>query len=86
MRINGVNHSNIHPYKRPEQYSQAKPGTGRHDQIEISQEAKQLLQNSHSTMDRQEKIDAIKEKIDTGQYHVDAYQVAKSFYEFWMNK
>lgn len=86
MKINGLNHSNIHPYKRPQQHSETKQGASQHDQIEISEEAKQLQQSSRLSADRQEKIEAIKKKIDTGQYQVDSRKVAERFYEFWTNK
>ncbi|HEX7065877.1 MAG TPA: flagellar biosynthesis anti-sigma factor FlgM [Bacillales bacterium] len=86
MKINGVNHSNINPYKKPVGTEQTKQDARRKDQIEISPEAKQLQQKSRLTAERQEKVDQIKAKVDAGQYQVDADKVAKKFYEFWRGR
>ncbi|HEU5139260.1 MAG TPA: flagellar biosynthesis anti-sigma factor FlgM [Bacillales bacterium] len=86
MKINGVNHSNIHPYKSTQEQAQLNQGVSRRDQLEISPEAKQLLQKSHITAERQEKIDEIKAKVDAGQYKVDPQKTAEKFYDFWKNR
>ncbi|HET7522317.1 MAG TPA: flagellar biosynthesis anti-sigma factor FlgM [Bacillales bacterium] len=84
MKINGVNHSNMNPYtNRPDQ-TQLQKGSRPKDEIEISREAKQLQQQSGIFADRKEKIEALKQKIDAGQYEIDAYHTARKFYEFWM--
>lgn len=87
MKINGMNHANgIHSYKKAVEKLHGAQGAKRRDQLEISSEAKQLQQKSQYAAERQEKIDAIKKKVDTGQYSVDAQKVAKKFYEFWMDR
>ncbi|HEX7064426.1 MAG TPA: flagellar biosynthesis anti-sigma factor FlgM [Bacillales bacterium] len=86
MKINGVNHSNIHPYKKAQEMARLNQGAARRDQIEISPEAKQLLQKSHITDERQAKIDEIKAKVDAGQYKVDPQKTAEKFYEFWKGR
>ncbi|HET7616747.1 MAG TPA: flagellar biosynthesis anti-sigma factor FlgM [Bacillales bacterium] len=86
MKINGVNHSNYHPYKKTTEGMMPKNGVQRKDRLEISAEAKHLQHKSHITAERQRKIDTIKNQIENGQYKVDVQQTAKKFYEFWMKK
>lgn len=85
MKINGVNHSNVNPYKNQSLHTERQQGAFSRDQVEISQKAKQLQSESTFSAGRREKIEALKQKVDSGQYQVNAYETAKKFYEFWMN-
>lgn len=85
MRINPMNGvQNI--YRRQlEKYEKTLETKLKRDKIEISTEAKQLQQTNQMEKARQEKINHIKEQIESGNYKVDAKEVARKFYEFWTN-
>ncbi|MFN7252518.1 MAG: flagellar biosynthesis anti-sigma factor FlgM [Anaerobacillus sp.] len=53
------------------------------DQLEISTTAKLMQQETRIATERKEKVEALKAKIDSGEYKVNAQDVAKKFYEFW---
>lgn len=49
---------------------------GRRDEVQISQEAKELLQTGSSERVRLEKLDQLREKINAGTYKVDDQDLA----------
>lgn len=53
------------------------------DKLEISTEAKLMQQETRIEFERKEKVEALKEKVQSGEYKVNAQEVAKKFYEFW---
>lgn len=57
--------------------------TKKKDQVEISPEAKLMQQESKIVADRQEKMEALKEKVQNGEYKVNSQEVARKFYDFW---
>lgn len=83
MKINPFsNMQNI--YRK--QLEKSQPGgevTKKKDQLEISTEAKKMQQESKIVTDRKEKIEALKGKIENGEYKVNSEEVARKFYEFW---
>lgn len=83
MKINPF--SNIQNSYR-KQFEKSQPGgevTKKKDQLEISTEAKKMQQESKIVTDRKEKIEALKAKIENGEYKVNSEEVARKFYEFW---
>ncbi|MFB4165210.1 flagellar biosynthesis anti-sigma factor FlgM [Alteribacillus sp. JSM 102045] len=56
------------------------------DKVEISSTAKQMQQGEEMDATRQEKIDALKKKIESGTYQVDPKATAKKFIDFWSGK
>jgi len=57
------------------------------DQLHISSKAKELFaKNSGVDLERQEKINSLKEKIQSGNYQVDSRKVADKVYQFWFGK
>ena len=53
------------------------------DQIEISTKAKEMQANSTYANERAERVKKIKEDIDSGNYKVDAKQVAEDMLKFY---
>src|SRR5699024_5617556 len=86
MKINGVNHSNIHPYHKQMQPPQKDAEIQSGDKLDISPEAKQLQQQSRISLERQEKINALKQQIEAGEYEVNPKKAAQTSYEFWMGR
>ncbi len=85
---------------RPYAYSQQPPlstGQGRRakgeDQVEISAQAKAMLQeekkaassreSKETSLSKQERIEQLKQQIANGTYQVDAQKVAERLYNFW---
>ncbi|ANB59450.1 flagellar biosynthesis anti-sigma factor FlgM [Anoxybacteroides amylolyticum] len=87
MRIHNFYSTKIDPYKLyPNKASVNDKSNPKKDQVEISEEAKELQQNSSWMLERQNKVQALKEQVQSGSYKVDAYAVAKSVYDFYFNK
>lgn len=85
---------------RPYAYSQQPPlstGLGKRskgeDQVEISAQAKAMLQeekkaassreSKETSLSKQERIEQLKQQIANGTYQVDAHKVAERLYNFW---
>jgi negative regulator of flagellin synthesis FlgM len=56
------------------------------DELQISQQAKEMFENKASDAARQEKIKALKAQIQSGEYQVNPEQVANKVYKFWFDK
>ncbi len=85
MKINNVQQSIVNPYKanqmKAEQLEQkAKMKT---DKLEISSEAKQLSEISSFTVERNERVQQLKEQVQAGNYEVDAEKLASSMLNFY---
>lgn len=84
MKINHFGNVNFNPYKKQmEKLDQLQKGGAKKDQIEISSVAKELQQGSKIETERQEKIDAIKQQVESGEYKVDPEKLARKMYDFW---
>ncbi|MBA2942412.1 flagellar biosynthesis anti-sigma factor FlgM [Paenibacillus sp. CGMCC 1.16610] len=74
-RISGTN-----PYRKNEMRTNSIGGKQRQtDQVQISEEAKELLdaqQSSEASM-KSEKIQLLKQHVSSGTYHVDAKKIAE---------
>ncbi|BAB07342.1 flagellar biosynthesis anti-sigma factor FlgM [Halalkalibacterium halodurans] len=53
------------------------------DQLEISKEAQEMQKGSPIEVEREKKIEEIKQKIEKGEYSVDSRAVADKLYDFW---
>ncbi|KOF09893.1 flagellar biosynthesis anti-sigma factor FlgM [Planococcus glaciei] len=57
------------------------------DQVQISNRAKEMFEkNSGVDSARQEKIDALKMQIQSGNYEVNSAKLADRIHDFWFNK
>lgn len=56
------------------------------DQLQISQQAKEMFEKKAVDPARQEKLNALKAQIESGEYQVSADQVANKVYQFWFRK
>lgn len=86
MKINGnFGSMNVNPYKKQlDKMKSINSEAGKKaDKLEISSEAKQLLNGSRFEAERQEKIESLKQQIESGTYQVDPKKVAQKMYEFW---
>jgi len=56
------------------------------DQLQISQQAKEMYENKAVDSARQEKIETLKAQIQSGEYQVNTEKVANKVYDFWFGK
>lgn len=80
MKINDLGRvSNVNPYKKTQETSKVS-GEGKlrsKDEVQISSEAKALLESQKTDLHREEKIDALRRAVQDGTYNVDARQIAQ---------
>ena len=84
MKINNVGVNAVNPYKRQAQKLDAAEQTRKQaaDQLQISSVAKELQSSSFST-ERAERIQQLKVDIESGNYKVNAKQVAEDLLAFY---
>lgn len=87
MKINSTNQTNFNPYKNQiqKQSEQAK-NVNRQDQLEISTQAKQLLENEKPSAKRADYVQQIKEAVDAGEYKVNHEKTAQKIIDFLSNQ
>lgn len=83
MKINHIGRLNINPYNKQAGKMDQVQKAGKKDKIEISPEAKNLQKIGNIELERQEKIEAIKKEIQSGQYEINTKEIAKKMYSFW---
>jgi len=69
----------INPYQRQneQKFTEVSPKKKR-DNLEISPEAMEMLQSQNiKNNDRLERIDSLKQQVQTGTYHVEANRIAE---------
>ncbi|RKQ35580.1 flagellar biosynthesis anti-sigma factor FlgM [Oceanobacillus halophilus] len=87
MKINGPHQTNFNPYKNIlQKQANIKKEVNKQDQIEISNEAKQLQGNDKVSEKRAAYVQSIKNQVESGEYQVDPEKTAKKMIEFWSNK
>ncbi|RYG74535.1 flagellar biosynthesis anti-sigma factor FlgM [Lentibacillus lipolyticus] len=84
MKIHGPNQTNFNPYKNrlPKQMDDSK-GINKKDQLEISDEAKQMLKNDKTDTKRASYVQEIKNAVKEGTYRVDHEKAAQRMMNYW---
>ncbi|MGG0720062.1 flagellar biosynthesis anti-sigma factor FlgM [Robertmurraya massiliosenegalensis] len=83
MKINPLRSINVNPYnKQAEKIEPTQKAKGK-DKVEISTEAMKLQKLGNIELERQEKVDAIKKEVQSGNYEVNAKVIAEKMYSFW---
>ena len=84
MKINPYQSVQQNPYRKQiEKTEQTASVQAKRDKLEISSEALTMQQGTRIEKERLEKVEALKSKIEAGEYHVDSKAIANKFYEFW---
>ena len=84
MKINSIGLNKMNPYtqtKRPQQTN--KTGQTFADTLEISSAAKDMKVASEYTDARAERVQQLKEKIESGEYQVNARKVAEDMLKYY---
>ncbi|WP_349408640.1 flagellar biosynthesis anti-sigma factor FlgM [Pseudalkalibacillus sp. SCS-8] len=87
MKINRYGNISNNPYKHQlnRMNEQQKPQM-KQDQLQISKEALEMQKNEKFATERTEKIEHLKNQVQSGNYTVDAEKVAKKFFDFWTER
>ena len=84
MKINNLNSMGVNPYKRNlEKNTAAQKSQTKEDKVEISSKAKDLQQSNEVVKARQEKVQAIKTQLESGNYSIDPQVIAKGLLNFY---
>ena len=86
MKINQFGPVGMNPYKKQMNKVVQTEKATQTDKVEISSAAKQLQETSPITIERQQKVEALKKQVQSGTYKVNAEDVAKSVYDFYFKK
>ncbi|MFA9558919.1 flagellar biosynthesis anti-sigma factor FlgM [Evansella sp. AB-rgal1] len=83
MKINPI--YSLNAYRKQQEVSSKKSTElqKKHDQLEISSAAQNMQKVNQYAIDRQEKIEKIKDQIEQGTYKANAHETARKFYEYW---
>lgn len=84
MKIQGPNRANINAYQNQlHKPTEHKVDKNRKDNLEISKEAKQLLEKQKPNEARKAYVQEIKQAISSGAYKVDHEKTAQKMIDFW---
>ncbi|GLB60195.1 flagellar biosynthesis anti-sigma factor FlgM [Cytobacillus sp. NCCP-133] len=83
MKINNIGRTNMNPYNKQMDKMEKAQNVTKRDKIEISSEALNLQKGNPLEMERQQKVEKLKEEVQSGKYEINAKEVAKKMYEFW---
>ena len=73
----------MNPYNKQMEKMDQVQKPSKKDKLEISSEALELQKENSFEIERQEKVEQLKEKVQSGEYEVNPREVAKKMYEFW---
>lgn len=84
LKINGTNHTNLNPYKNlVQKHDVLKKPIQKSDELQISNEAKSMLENHQPSADRIQRINTIKEAVQSGEYEIDFEKTADKMIDYW---
>ena len=87
MKINNFRPVNMNPYnKQLDKVGKLQAqSANQKDKIEISKEALEMQITSQYEVERQQKLDELKNKIESGEYKVNPQELAQKMYSYWDN-
>ena len=84
MKITSFSINSVNPYNKQQRTAKATSGNQAFvDKIEISTTAKEMSASSTYTSERAQKVQQLKEKIQSGEYQVDARKVAEDMLKYY---
>ncbi len=83
MKINNIGRVNVNPYNKQMEKMEKAQNVSKRDKIEISSEALELQKGGPLEIERQEKVEKLKEKVQSGEYEIKPREIAKKMYDFW---
>jgi len=82
MKIQGSN-PYVNAYKKIHTPPAKKQESNQKDQLNISNQAKQMQETKHQEMKRSEYVKNIQHSVQSGEYKVDHEKLAQKMIEFW---
>lgn len=89
MKINNYQSMGIQSYKKnfqKDKFETSNKQLDKQDKVEISSQAKKLQEQSKVEENRSEKVERLKQQVQSGEYKVDAEETAKGIIKFFFNK
>jgi negative regulator of flagellin synthesis FlgM len=84
LKINNIGSINVNPYKKNmTKVQNIQSSAAKADKVEISSAAQELRQTSKVSIERTEKVEALRGQIQAGTYKVDAEAVAKNIIQYY---
>lgn len=87
MKIQGSNSTNLNVYKNQlQRQANLKKNEEKNDQLNISNEAKQLQEMKKTNSKRSAYVDSIKREVNTGKYEVNVERTSQRMIDFWTKR
>ena len=86
MKINNIGPVKLNPYSKQMDKTEGAAKASKRDKLEISTEAKELQKGNPIELERKQIVEALKNKVDTGQYEIEPKKIAEKMYSFWNNE
>ena len=84
MKIHGSNQANFNPYqKQIQKQAEYKKEMNPKDQLEISNQAKQLQEHARPNAERAKYVQKIKNAVESDEYQVNHEKTAQKMIDFW---
>ena len=83
MKINNFRPVNMNPYNKQMEKQDQLQSSKKKDKIEISPEALELQRGNQLEMDRHERVNELKNKVQSGEYKVNPEEIAHKMNSFW---
>lgn len=83
LKINNIGHVKINPYNKQIEKMDKSQQVSRRDKIEISSEALELQKGNQLEAARQERVEQLQQKVQSGEYEVNPKETARKLYDFW---
>lgn len=84
LKITSFGVNSVNPYNNQQRNIKSSVGkTSFSDKIEISTAAKEMQVSSNYSTERAERVQNLKEKIQSGEYKVDARKVAEDMLKYY---
>lgn len=84
MKITSYSINSVNPYNKQQRNMKAADGKQAFaDKIEISTTAKEMSASSTYSSERAQKVQQLKEQIQSGEYQVDARKVAEDMLKYY---
>lgn len=83
MKINPFRHVDMNPYKKQINKVEQPQVTGKKDKVEISSEAKEMMQVSSVVKEREARLAELKNQVQSGNYKPDPKAIAKGIANFY---
>lgn len=84
MKITSYGVNSVNPYRKQQQTAKTVNGhSSFSDKIEISKKAKEMQVSSTYNAERAERVQQLKQEIQSGEYKVDARKVAEDMLKYY---